>query len=400
MAPKQRSPTKLHNAAEWLILNEVDHAGRRKQILGSVVPQLAKYSPFDSYSPYWADEDLNVEMETGDNSVSKKEVLRDAIEKLWASQVDYEGDELTDKSQEFTAVKFNDIVTGKIAAKTQGMRTTTSPLFGLIILKDKLEGELVEYRSIKCYKIDQPDLKLQDTLLPCVPWREQLQKLFDRTIQQRSPFLLVTGILVCEALMVRWTRKDATKLGSSMTVDGSTLLAALHQPPDPEIATELDNNFAFDQEKSTSESIVATYKHEVIFAVRYHYLDLVFERTPDAGEPNIFMKLLFNAPKAGTIKSAKTKEVVLGLGIPRNAYAYVKQSKKHGKDKKEDEEDDENEDQEEEEDEDEDEEEFDNVDWSEIRPTPELEKDYEDQNDEAMQQSVSVTAQVDGHMRG
>ena len=116
-------------------------------------------------------------------------------------------------------------------------------------------------------------------------------------------------------------------------------------------------------------------KHDVIFAVRYHYLNLVFEKTPDAGEPNIFMKLLFNAPKAGTIESAKTEEVVLGLGIPWNVYAYVKQSKDHGKDEKEDEEDDEDEDQDEDE-------EVDNVDWSEIRPTPELEKDYEDQNDE------------------
>ena len=157
-------------------------------------------------------------------------------------------------------MKFNDITTGNIAAKTQGMRTPTSPLFGLIILKDKLEGELVEYRSIKCYKIDKPNPKLQDTLLPCVPWKEQLQKLLDRMIQQKSPFLLVTGILVCENSMVRWTKKDATKLGSSTTVDGNTLLAALHQPPDPETATELDNQFAFDQENSTSESIVATFK--------------------------------------------------------------------------------------------------------------------------------------------
>ena len=147
-------------------------------------------------------------------------------------------------------------------------------------------------------------------------------------------------------------------------------------------------------------------KHDVTFAVRYHYLNLVFEKTPDAGEPNIFMKLLFNAPKAGTIESAKTEEVVLGLGIPRNVYAYVKQSKDHGKDEKEDEDEDEDEDQDEDEDDDqdedeeEDEEEVDNVDWSEIRPTPELEKDYEDQNDEAMHQSMSVNTQVDGHRRG
>ena len=69
MAPKQKAPTRLNNAAEWLILNEVDHAGRGKQILGSVVPQMAKYRPFNSYSPHWADEDLKVEMKIGDKPI-------------------------------------------------------------------------------------------------------------------------------------------------------------------------------------------------------------------------------------------------------------------------------------------------------------------------------------------
>lgn len=108
-----------------------------------------------------------------------------------------------------------------------------------------------------------------------------------------------------------------------MTLDGNTLLATLDQPPNPELANELDSEFAFDQKRSTSESILATCKHDVIFAVRYHYLDLVFERMPDAKEPNSFMKSSFSPRKAGTIKSAKLGEVVLGLKIPRNASAYV-----------------------------------------------------------------------------
>lgn len=142
-------------------------------------------------------------MKIGDISVPKKKVLGDAIEKLWASQLDYEGEEPTVQSKEDTAVQFNDILTGKIAAQYQGMRTTITKLFDLTILKDKHEGVVIEYGSIKCYKIDEPDSKLHDILLPCVPWKQQLQKLFDSTIHQNSPFLFVTGILICKDLRVR-----------------------------------------------------------------------------------------------------------------------------------------------------------------------------------------------------
>ena len=117
MAPTQISPTKPKDAAEWLILNMVEHADRRKHVLGFVIPEIAQYSPFDVCRPYWADEDLNVEMKIGDKSVPKKKVLRDAIEKLWTFKVDYGGDEPTDQSSEDTAVQLNVILTGNIAAK-------------------------------------------------------------------------------------------------------------------------------------------------------------------------------------------------------------------------------------------------------------------------------------------
>lgn len=112
----------------------------------------------------------------------------------------------------------------------------------MITLQDKLEGVAIESGSVKCCKLDNPGAKLQDTLLPCIPWKQQLQKFFDRTIQQDSPFLFFTGILICGDLKGRWGRKDASKLGSSMTLDGILLLAAFHQPSNPELAKELEAN--------------------------------------------------------------------------------------------------------------------------------------------------------------
>lgn len=119
-------------------------------------------------------------------------------------------------------------------------------------------------------------------------------------------------------------RKDARKLDSSMAFDGNALLAALDQPPNPKLVKELDSKLASDQEKSRSEAIFATCKHDVIFAVRYHYLNLICERKPDVEDPNVFMRPFPRPPKAGTIKSAKMGEVVLGKGIMLDASAYVK----------------------------------------------------------------------------
>ena len=101
------------------------------------------------------------------------------------------------------------ILTGEIAAKSQGMRTTITKLFDLVILKNKLDDVVIESGSVKRYKTDNPGGKLQAILLPCVPWKQQLQKHFDSTIQQNSPFLFITGILICEDLKVRWTIKNA-----------------------------------------------------------------------------------------------------------------------------------------------------------------------------------------------
>ena len=99
--------------------------------------------------------------------------------------------------------------------------------------------------------------------------------------------------------------KDACKLVSSMALDGNALLAALNQPPNPKLAKELDSKLASDQEKSRSESIFATCKHDVIFAVRYHYFNLICERKPDVEDPNVFIRPFPRPVKAGTIKGAK-----------------------------------------------------------------------------------------------
>ena len=390
MAPNQKSPTKPSNAAEWLILNAVEHAERRKHILGSVVPKTAQYNPFDDYSPHWADEELNVEMKIGDKSVTKKKVLRDTIDKLWTAKLDYGDDEPTEQhgstgpqspSREDTAVQLNDILTGKIAAKKKGMQTAITSLFNLFILKHELEEVQIESGSVKRYKIDNPGGKLRDTLLPCVPWKQQLQKLFDSK-PPNSPFLLVTGILICENLKVRWMRNTASELDADVKLDGNALLAALHQPPNPELAKYLDGKFVFDQNKSTKESIFATCKHDVIFAVRYHYLNFTFDRDPNAKEPNIIWKFLSRPAKAGTIKSAKMGEVVLGWGIMSYASAYVKQNKENGKAIEEEEE------------------EEGSVDWFYSRPAPDLKNGSEDYEDDAVHQNGSADAQVDGHTRG
>lgn len=384
MASDKKAPTKPSDKAEWLILNSVESAGRRKHILGSVVPNTAQYNPFDNYSPHWADSDLDREITVDGKQVVKKIMLRDTMQKLWNSNLDY-GSTGQDKSTgEDPAVQLNDILTGKIAAKTKGMRAAITDLFNLFIRKQEAEDVTIESGSVRRYKIDNPGAKVGDTLTPCAPWKEQLQKLFDRTTpkQQKSPFFLVTGVLICENLKVRWERSKNSDLDTTAKVDGNAVLAA-NGPPNPELAKHLDTNFNFNQEKSTDQYVFATCKHDVIFAVRYNYLNLSFEKKPEAKEPNVLVRLLLRPAKAGTIKSAMMGEVFMGKGIMSYATTTATENKEDGKDTEGEDEDD--------------------SDWFYSRPVRGPGYGLGDQNDDAasmlVHQSGSATAQINGRAR-
>jgi hypothetical protein len=321
MPTSKKSPAKPYEKAEWLILDSVESAERRKNMLGSVVPKAAQYKPFDDYSPHWDDPDLQTPMTINGKSVTKGKVLQDVIENLWRPKHNYGEDEsaANDKPvEDDPPVQLNDILAGRIAAKTTGMRAAVTDLFNMLIRKQETEEVSIESGTVRRYKIDNPGAKVVDTLMPCGPWKEQLQKLFDRTADQASPLMLVTGILVCEDIKVRWNLEKHSKVDAGAKVDGKALLALLHQPPNPELAKYLDSKFEFDRETTSSENIFATCKESVILAVRYNYLNLTYEKLDKKG-PNLFTKVFTKSTKPGAIKSAKMGEVVLGRGI--NAYA-------------------------------------------------------------------------------
>jgi hypothetical protein len=332
MAPRKRSPAKPSDKAEWLILNSADSAERRKHLLGAVVPKLFQYNPFDSYSPHWEDEDLDAKVKinkTGENQqgnekeTEKRTILRDTMEKLWHSNRAY-GERAPKK--EDTPVRLTDILTGKVGAKTREMRNHVTDIFNLYMRKEEVQEVEIEAGQVIRYKIDNSAAKLPDTLMRCGPWKEQLQKLFDRSDQRKSPYLLVTGILICKDLEVRWKRDTATNIDTKAKVDGNAVLAALHQPPNPELAKYLDSEFSFNQEKSTKENVFATCKQDIIFAVRYNYLTLTFEKAPEEKEPSFWSRVVLRQSRPGTIKSGKVGSVVLGKGIMSYASAVAKEN--------------------------------------------------------------------------
>ena len=385
MAPEKKSPTNPSDKAEWLILNSVENAKSRKHILGSVVPKNAQYNPFDNYSPHWDDGDLDQKIQ-GREEVTKRKLLQSTMQKLWSSNFDRGLDESTGKEQsisqdkstaEDSAVQLNDILTGRVAAKTKGMRAAITDLFDLFIKKKDAEDVTIESGSVKRYTIDNPGAKVEDCLIPCAPWKEQLQKLFNRTTakEQKSPFFIVTGVLICENLKVRWKRKANNNTETTSKVDGNAILAAAHQPPNPELAKHVDIRFNFDQEKSTKEYVFATCKHDVIFALRYNYLNLSFEK---AKEPNLLTRFLVKSVKPGTIKSAMMGGVFLGTGIESYAAATTTENQEDGEDVEGEDEDD--------------------SDWFYLRPKRDLGNRLGDQSDDASGEPAHQNGSATAHL--
>lgn len=354
MAPSDSSHAKPSDKAEWLLLKSVENVILRKNVLGAVVPKSSQYDPFDNYSPHWDDPSLDNEMTVGTDRLTKKTVLRNMVNKLW----------IPNSAGEDTAVQLNDILTGKIAAKTRTMQGAITELFNVFLKKSEVEEVSIESGSVKRYRIDNPGGKLRDNLVPCTPWKEQLQKLYDSTAQRKSPFMLVTGIMVCESLKIRWKRDANSNTEAGAKVSGNAVLAAFGQAPNPELAKYLDSKFEFDQERSTSENVFATCNHDVILSIRYNYLNLTFEKNPDAKEPIWPIRLVTKSTKAGTIKGANLGEVVLGTGIMSYASAASKQNN-------ESEELEEHQEKEEE-----------GVDWFYSGPAPDVDNETHEQNDE------------------
>jgi hypothetical protein len=358
MPTANTGPVKPYDKGEWLILDSVENAERRKYMLGSVVPKASQYKPFDNYSPHWGDPDLNSKVTVNGEAVTKGKVLQDVIDKLWRPTRNYGEDEPAANKEpmvEDRSVELNDILAGKVAAKTTGMKAAVTDFFNGLIRKHETEQVNIESGIVRRYKIDNPGAKVGDTLMACGPWKEQLQKLFDRTNDKMSPFMLATGIMICDDIKVRWSLEQGSNVDVGARLDGNALLALLHQPPNPELAKYLDTKFEFDREKSSKEKIFATCKHSVILAVRYNYLNLEYEELDERQQPFFvkwFMKLFLKSAKAGAIKRARMGEVVRGRGI--NAYAHA--------DGTEEEEDDEG------------------IDWFYGRPAPEVENGSGDEH--------------------
>ena len=383
MAPEKKSPTNPSDKAEWLILNSIENAKSRKYILGSVVPNNAQYNPFDNYSPHWHDGDLDKTIEG--EKVTKRKLLESTMQKLWSSKFDYGADEPTgnehstsqdNSTAEDSAVRLNDILTGRVAAKTKGMRGAITELFNLYIKKQDVEHVTIESGSVKRYTIDNPGAKVGDCLTPCVPWKEQLQKLFNRTTtkEQKSPFFIVTGVLICEDLKVRWKRDANSNTGTTSKVDGNAVLAVAGVPPNPKLPETLDTRFSFDQEKSTNEHVFATCKHDVIFALRYNYLNLTFEKAKD----NFFTRFMSKSVKPGTINNAKMGGVFLGTGIESYAAATTTENQEHGEDVEGEDEDD--------------------SDWFYRRPVKDPGNRLEDQSDDASGELVHQNGSAIAHL--
>lgn len=312
----KKTPARPNDQSQWLILDGVENAARKKHLLGSIVPKSALYT-LDNYRPHWDDGDLdslamqqqNVE---GGKPRSKRDVLEETILKLWKKSGDFGKQE--DEAGEELPVQLNDLLTGKTMATKRTSQASITKLVKAMTKMESTERVSIKSGSVKKYKIDNPVAKVQDNLFPCLPWKEQLQKLVDAAVKPKGTYMLITGIMVCEDLTITWDLTKDTQIEADAKLDGQLLLAAINAPLSADVAKYLDTYFEFKREVNNTQNVFATCKQDVILAIRYNYLNLEYEK-----ETSSFLSKLIRNSKKGAIKNVKLGEPFCGTGI--NSYA-------------------------------------------------------------------------------
>ncbi|KUJ24264.1 uncharacterized protein LY89DRAFT_679441 [Mollisia scopiformis] len=138
--------------------------------------------------------------------------------------------------------------------------------------------------------MDNADGAIRTRLGTCKPWKDELQELYQNDKRLEPTYYIITGVYTCKNMRVGWAKQKMNGGGVAVGVPGQAIAAAAGAPIPNSAAKLLDMTAKYDNVKQTDTEISARIPQEIIFAFRYHILELAFEEQPAQKQPNILTK--------------------------------------------------------------------------------------------------------------
>ncbi|KAL8783753.1 MAG: hypothetical protein Q9195_009291 [Heterodermia aff. obscurata] len=288
----------------YQVLAEPQAVSRKTKILGCVIPSQNNTNPFDDYVPY-------LENPKWKNEEPAGEELRKALENFWKPNQREGGED----------VELKDIlVSSEGGNATEGRLKLTEALQGHIKRKSKKNCR-IEAGSVNVYTIDNPGGAVRTILNKCTPWMSELQVFHDSDQRKKPTYYIVTGVYTCSNVKVSYYNEQSSGAGGEAKLPGDAVVAGASQGAAlPGAGQALDISTEIEHSRKKEEEQHTTIDGEIIFALRYHILDVEFESPEEKGS---WLNRRLRHFVGSTGKKTAIKKVKLGKPVRDPHYLKV-----------------------------------------------------------------------------
>ena len=265
-----------------------------EHILGSVVSSANYTIPLRDYAPYYDSPQWETE-----KGKKEKEILDKNMKRFWEKPAD--------------SVPLSNLLSSRDTTSSDKVKFKLTEILKAYFNEGKHQNFTIENGKTVQYHIDNVGAAVSQRLSKCQPWKDEVQKLYDRDIRKvhDRQYLIVAGVWVCETAEVSWNEDATSKKELESTFPTAYVVSPATGVPLPPKAIDLEGEG--DRSREQHQRGGAEIRKPAIFAVSYHVLDLILEE-PVKKSSSFIPKLKFKKTNSD-LSNPKIKGVSLGKAL-------------------------------------------------------------------------------------
>lgn len=283
----------------YQILGTPQDVKRKRFILGSVISSERRTNPFDDYFPYPDDPKWGKDKTAWED-------YKTTMEFFWKPN-EKEGGE---------SVKLKDVLASRRrGSQDEGQLKMTQALQGHVNRATKKDCR-IEAGNVEQYTIDNAGGALRTRLSQCQPWMSEIQALYESDSRKDPTYYIITGVYTCSNIKVTWSDEQSSGVGGEAKLPGDVITTtATGGAAPPGTGKALDMGAKLDHNSNDDKERHATIEQEIIFALRYHILDLDLEPSKQPVKERGMIRRFF-LPKRTNSGGMKPAIKTVKLGKP------------------------------------------------------------------------------------
>lgn len=245
----------------------------------------------------------------------ERRTLEETIDFLWDPSGETQGS---------NAVKLTNVIVSRGEGRKSDSEVKLTKILEAYAKRVVNENTRIGAGEVAIHVIDNAAQAIRQRLNRCKPWMSEVEGLCQRAKPGQDDLYIITGIYTCKDLEVSWNKETSGNKGLASEVPGESV-AAVASAVSPgvvmptDVAKVADTSAKFQRIKETERDVSARIPQEIVFAIRYHILELDFESDPPQKPSNFLVRMshkVAGKQNMSTVHSTRVlKSVSMGLPV-------------------------------------------------------------------------------------